>query len=397
MPDPPPVLIDVLEEHLEELDLLWERRQSALRSPDYTPSSFASLEGLLQAHFDGLRVGGAAAVSLARTLLPGAEGATAFAAAYTLLRLGDASDHALVIDELRVAEPAAAEGLRHALRHTQVMEKDLLGLLSSERATSRVAAVDALAFRRIPFDADVRDSFRDPDPLVRRMAWQAVGRATTRLDPDHIAAGFDDPEPSVVAAVVESTALMGRSELLAWSRAGARRSSAGDRWAVAALGIIGGLDDHDLLSQASREEQVAEVAVLALGWMGDPRALPGLLSGLENPSLARASGAAIRLITGIDIDAREEGQDDSERPEGDPAEGLNEWPWPDLGRAKALWRARSAEFPAGVRYRRGIRRDQPDPATAPDRQAVLHETLRRSHERKGPPRLDDDPERLVIP
>ena len=81
-------IADILEEHLDELAVLWGQRTIALRSPLYSRQAFDHLEERIEAHVDGLLTGGDNALPMLKGHLLAEESALAFAAAYPLLRFG---------------------------------------------------------------------------------------------------------------------------------------------------------------------------------------------------------------------------------------------------------------------------------------------------------------------
>src|SRR5687767_7765062 len=105
-------LVDILEEHLEELQFLWPQRRAALRSPRWTARELGELDSRIEAHVQGLLIGGEATRAMLEPAL--GDDDTAFAAAYVLLRFGQPDLHTLVLDTF-LKKPCA--GLVEAFCH----------------------------------------------------------------------------------------------------------------------------------------------------------------------------------------------------------------------------------------------------------------------------------------
>jgi len=100
------ILFDILEEHIEEADFLWQQRANALASHDYTLDELAEVEERLLAHLDGLVLGEKAAWGLIEPkLMGGGEVGEVFAAAFVAL---DSGDSARVEAVATSGHPAAA-------------------------------------------------------------------------------------------------------------------------------------------------------------------------------------------------------------------------------------------------------------------------------------------------
>src|SRR5688572_3059894 len=87
MPRTAPWLQSILEEHFEEVQMLWEMRTAALRDPDYVARDVAELDDRLEAHVDGLVLAGGDALPILEAWLGGDTRSVVFAAAYVLLRM----------------------------------------------------------------------------------------------------------------------------------------------------------------------------------------------------------------------------------------------------------------------------------------------------------------------
>ena len=109
------ILIDILEEHFEELQFLWSQRQTALRSPRYTLRELSHLEDRIEAHVQGLLIAGEQIMALVEKGLSADDPVLAFAAAYALLRLNTEAASKRVLDSFRQAKGGQLDGVRQAL------------------------------------------------------------------------------------------------------------------------------------------------------------------------------------------------------------------------------------------------------------------------------------------
>ena len=178
------VIIDILEEHYEELAFLWAQRQNALRSPEYTSRELADLEERIEARVQGLLIGGEAIVPLVEEGLAEDDPAVAFAAAYALLRLDSQLAREKVSNAFVAAQGGALEGIRQALCHGLIDElKEWLdGQLADAAPPIAVAAAEALAFHEMLDSEDARldKLLADTDGLVRAAAWRVAALLDSR-------------------------------------------------------------------------------------------------------------------------------------------------------------------------------------------------------------------------
>ena len=334
VPGRPPVFLDIVEEHFDELDFLWEHREANVFTPDWTLADLAEHEERAEAHLDGLRLAELHAVDLAVERLPGGEVFAATAAALVLHESGSAEHLAVVFAALREADPPVVEGIRIALRHGTLarMQAELKALLASADSFRVAAATDLLAFHGQdvpPLDALLAAD----DPAVRCLALASAGRRG-RLDVRVLDTALGDAEARVRRSALRFAARAGTPELAARCRAAATRGTDPDPVAVEFLGVLGHAADLPALQAALGRPELATAAIAGLGALGTVASVPVLLEAMADEALGVAATAAYKRITGArDVEGEmpfprpkvPEGADESEDLPPDPAKARRDW------------------------------------------------------------------------
>ena len=344
---------DILEEHLEELDFLWEQRERMVFAPDWTIRQLADLEERAEAHLDGLRIGEPRSVELARPLLGGERGA-ATAAALTLLAIGSGELAAEVMRALGEVKPGAADGIRIALRHADVsaLVDRLYEMAMGSDPFRRAVAADVLAFHRLRPPPELERLLVHDDPAVQRLGWGAVGRFGRPLAARDVEQALRSDDTLVRRLALEAAARARLKETLTICR----KSAAGPRRvpeAVAFLGVIGDADDVTVLRAALADAEAATAALAGLGALGVPAAVPLLLQAMARPDVAAEAGEAFVRLAGVDeiwidapvaaaqsANAEDDGEDDRRAP--DPA------------KAQAIWEGLTKGHPPVQRWQAGV-------------------------------------------
>ena len=165
----------VLLQHWEELQGLWQMRSTAIMDSEYVASDISALDARIEAHVDGLLVGGEASIPVLQEGLEG-EGAAVAAAAYVLLRLKDKQAAELVVEAMHKAEAGQLEALGLALRQSNLslITDQLAAMYEQGPALLAAAAAEAFADHgRLSKDAGrLKEFFGDEDPEVRKAAWR---------------------------------------------------------------------------------------------------------------------------------------------------------------------------------------------------------------------------------
>lgn len=350
----PRVMLDLLEEHLEDLDFLWEQREGMLFASEWTTAELAALEERADAHLDALQLAGASAIELARPRAPAADRGLATAAALVMMSAADA-DLAAEVVSLLAAEGGAGDGARIALRHSEPRHAagPLLELAQGGSPIARARASDVLAFHGLPTPRGFDRLVAADDLEARRLAHAAAGRFGGPWDPAFLEAALAGDDQGLRIAAFEASARLGSPDLPGALRAAATRADPCPdalRW----LGVLGDRRDLPLLIAALDREALAAAAIAGLGALGDVTAAPALLARMGEPATAAAAGAAFVRLTGApSLSAKEAASPPADLTE-DEQDFRDEAPLLDPDRARKFWCAAAARFAPGARWQHGV-------------------------------------------
>jgi uncharacterized protein (TIGR02270 family) len=300
-----PVMMDVLEEHLDEAAFLWSQWERALLSGTFDLSDTAELEERLLAHVDGLVVGGEAAAG--DLLLPGLEtdeperiSASALALLEgwgkreleETLEVFDSGDDVQRAGIGRAMEVSGCEGLDAALRKR----------LTAEEPAVRIAAFQALAFRGgVPQETrtewlyrdeagQVIAALREPRPLGRDIGQTVLPQLLV------------DPRPGVREAAILAGLVSGARAAWKACRKVAEEGGAGRRQCLVALALGGEAQDVEWLVGLLRQEELRADVLWALGFSGQALVADACLEWMGHAKVAALAGEAFSAITGLKLE-----------------------------------------------------------------------------------------------
>jgi uncharacterized protein (TIGR02270 family) len=358
---------DVVLQHGEEAAFLWQLRDAATTAPNYTAKELGELDERVEAHLEGLRVAGDRGWGFCCELLEREGAGEVFAAAV----LAFESRNPERIEKVLAAgctDPELSRGLISALgwlppEATGDCLSDLLG--SDEPAIRRVGIGGHAVQRRDP-GAALADAIADADVHLRDRALKAAGEL-----------GRADLARTIEESISDEDEVCAFRAAWAAARLGQRTPRVLDKLNSVALGA-GPHAERALemrlrclpLKQAiawrdelRHDPSHRRLAAIATGIVGDPRLLDELITMMEDEELARVSGEAFAMITGVDLSYEDL---DGDAPEGfdagptedesdssielDPDEDL---PWPVPSLVSAWLDERRARFPSGTRHIRG--------------------------------------------
>jgi uncharacterized protein (TIGR02270 family) len=369
------ILWEVADDHLDEAEFLTEQWLLAARSPRFNPEVLReTLEARLEAHLDGLVVGGDV---VATQLLWSAigEGTIGFAGRFAACGLALLADRARpTVDPLLEAlttarKPKVRDGLQKALVMTDRRDIDepvRLALYAAESPEVQATLLAILAARRIDPGPILSAMLADARPaVVRGAAAQAAAATTARGALYPVIESLLTSDEAAVRGAALRTGLIWNL-ISAW-RSCAAQAAAGRADAMLYLAMLDGPAAVPLLTTALSSPERRADALFALGFTGLRDAADACLPWLDDPELpvARLAGEAVAAITGIPLDDPQFGaprpttaqsalpalaDDLREELMPTPVDAL---PVPIAVNVRRWWSERRAAFAGGQRYLRG--------------------------------------------
>jgi uncharacterized protein (TIGR02270 family) len=353
----------VIDQHVEELSILWNTRSLLVEAPAVSLRNLARIDERIDAHEDGCSIAGAYAYAKLAEQLVEAVPERVFAA--TVVALQD----------------------RDRARFDQCVS---VACVARELVSGVVAALGWVPDHRLA--GIVRVMFADPSPCRRRIALAAC--RVQGADPGPmLPLAIRDANPGVRTEALRTSAVRGRLDVLPLCAAALNDDDEECRfwaaWSSVLLGNRGvalellttaamsatvhrtrafGLTltamavepAHGVLQSLARDSKDLRWLIEGSGIAGDSTYVPWLINHMSNDPTSRLAGEAFSLITGTDIalvdlerkppeDFESGPNDDPDDPnvDMDPDDGL---PWPDPDKVKDWWAKNSGRFQPGRRY-----------------------------------------------
>ena len=358
----PEPLWDVVEEHLDEAEFLWEQWEHALVAPNYNLDELAEgPEARLLAHLDGLVVGGPPVAR--RLLIPtldeeDAEPTRVRAAALALLHSPGAAGLDAVLDALQ-AIPALRPEFARALECSEHP-----GLLARVRPLLgdpqlRATAARVLTSHHQPLGPLTRTLLASDDPREQALALENLAfEPGAAKHAAAVLAGLSAADPGVRDAALTAGVLLALPPAWARARELAGAGAPDCAHALLLLGLRAGPGDAAAIVADLARPELRAAALYALGFVGTAEAVEASLPWLEDASHGRLAGEVLCAVTGLDLEDA-----DLARPDDEADEPLEHHPEHDLARPEPIstllwWTHNAARFAPGQRWLRGAAYDR---------------------------------------
>lgn len=296
------ILDDVLEEHAEEAAFLWQQREAAVRAPDFDIEELTEADERLEAHLDGLRIGGERSWEINTELgwdLPG-EYFTAMSIAIMLARQD------LVTEVLEEAEgdQEAAKGIISALGWVE--PKQLRGLvnnlLRSDSSYQQMIGIGACAIHRTHPKIHLTNALQSNNEVLLARALKATGELGDIESLPLVQAHIEHEDDICRFQAARSAVLLGDRSALRILSLYAGTQNPNQRKAMdVVLRAMEPAAAQQWIKELAADKSQLRYALIASGIQGDPVYLPALMRQFENEEVALVAGEAFEMITGLNM------------------------------------------------------------------------------------------------
>ncbi len=350
----------VIEQHADEVDSDWKRRDRAVAAPHYALKDLVRIDEAVDAHLEGLQNAEQRGWEILQTL-GFEEPGQVFAGTAIALQHGDAS---------------WLEAMLAATQEDPELERGF------------ISALGWLPFANV--STYLRSLLQSQSPAIQRLG--IAGFAIHRQDPGiALQVAVRSTHLPLSARAIRASAELGRRDLTnelivalqspheelrfeaAWAlaRLGQRGAVVLDHLEQTALGMgphaqaaldmrlrCMDLQSGTLWCRQLRDLGNLRLATIGFGIVGDPALIPELLALTQVVQLARVSGASFADIAGINLDYEdldgvdprsEEEQDEMDLPAKD-----SQHVWPLTSECFAWWTKHESRFQPGQRYLMGL-------------------------------------------
>lgn len=354
----------VLLDHADAAATKWVLRAAAVESPRHDLIDLARLDANLEAQLDALCVsmqfGGAMGVELCATQFEHLRGrGEAFAAMFMAARLGHEATLATLFEALDDDDelaPALASALGWSAWDAAwpVIET----LWKSGLELRRTVALAALTFHARDPSKMLDEAIQADAARLRARAARTIGELGIVARTNSLRTLVHDEAAEVRYFAARSLALLGdrdRELAQALSKLAEDGSLHGPAAACLSMRLL-----SEPAARAWFDRLIglgaARTAIAGAAAQGSPSFVAALLNLMSDDELAAAAGAALSMVTGVDLEREDLDLDRPEDPRAanEDLDDDDDSPLPDPERVRAWWAGVAPAYDAGRRYLAGL-------------------------------------------
>lgn len=360
----PPVIADVILQHVSEAAFLWQLYDASVCAPHYNLKDLSKLDNRIEAHIDGLRIASDAGWELVAKQLEDNTGpGEAYVAALLAYESGKPERIDSVLEKVApvyVLHRSVAAALRW-LPPTQA-SRYLSALLNGATPGLRRLGLEAAVALNANPGLALEKGLHDLDLSLRARALRVVGEMGYTVWANNLRKELRHPDLACRFSAAWSLArLNGDPAAIAELQT---ITLAESTYRIPALNmLIRRLDPgaaRKLITMLCKIPGAERLVLFAMGAWGDPVDVPYLLEKMKQTPYARIAAESFTFITGLNLAENnfdgpipedheplpnEDPLDD--RVEMDPDENL---PWPIVDKVQAWWHQNRTRFREGTRY-----------------------------------------------
>jgi uncharacterized protein (TIGR02270 family) len=291
-------LIELYEEYLEEASFLYEQRLSLLQNPEISWKKIGEFEERLEAHIDGLVVGGELGIDVCKRRAEEGGFGELHAALRVFCRQNRKELVQAILKELDFEDAEKVRAARDALKYElpPAWHHDFWSLAETNASLVPIL-LTVLGYRRADIAKDLRRILLEaPASWLRDVIWACGRLRNADISPAlrlHL-----EPEDAAVQEAA-AIALLRSGDRTAFEHS--ERSLTRNCWSFIPLGLAGSRRTVEQLLNVAHKHEENNDLLIALGLLGDVSAVPTLLSRLANPKVASSAAVALQLIGGAGL------------------------------------------------------------------------------------------------
>lgn len=384
----------VVSEHAEDAAFVWTQRDAAVLSPSYNLRDISELDERIEANLAGLRLAGDLGWEICEDNLAMEGPGETFVAGVLALESRDASKIEKVLDVASYAYPlerafVSAFGWLPFPSVTWLINR---WITSPTDNTAKRISIAAAAVHRQDAKGFVTSAMGSSDAMLCARASKSTGELGRQDLLLHLQKNLSSQDERVRFQAAWSIVRLGRADsstLAVLQKIAEGKGPYSERALQTALLSLTPGQGLSWYQSLRADPGLKRLAALAVGFIGDPALVGDLFPMMEDDEIARAAGASLTNLTGVNLDYEDLVRDDptlkEEKPvyeeeeaeadefaqkkmswaeQDDDAEeelvdDLDEYyDWPDAALARAWWDAQRGNYQSGLRYLAGKEADE---------------------------------------